>query len=215
MGYVALDRKLSEHPIWLMEPFTYGQAWADLIMLANHKPGFIKVRGIVISVNRGQVGRSALTLSARWKWSRGKTLRYFDFLVQQNMITIEQQNIKLSSIITILKYNEYQLGGTTNDTTEQDIRRTSDGHQTDTNNKDKKDKNEKKIFVAPTVSEVSEYCTERKNGIDPEKFIAYYEARGWMLGKEKIKSWKACIITWEKNGYSSIPAQSTNTPSYL
>ena len=57
----------------------------------------------------------------------------------------------------------------------------------------------KEKFKAPTVEEVKEYCTERGNNIDAQHFIDYYSARGWMLGKNHIKDWKACIRTWERN----------------
>lgn len=64
-----------------------------------------------------------------------------------------------------------------------------------------KPKNKK--FVVPSVEEVKAYCEERKNGIDPERFVDYYEARGWMIGKNHIKDWKACVRTWERNtGYN-------------
>jgi hypothetical protein len=54
-------------------------------------------------------------------------------------------------------------------------------------------------FTPPTVEEVREYCTERGNKIDPEHFVSYYAGNGWMRGKNKIKDWKSCVITWEKN----------------
>ena len=57
----------------------------------------------------------------------------------------------------------------------------------------------KERFKAPTVEEVQAYCTERNNGIDAQHFVDYYSARGWMLGKNHIKDWKACIRTWERN----------------
>lgn len=65
------------------------------------------------------------------------------------------------------------------------------------NNTPKTEKKER--FNAPTVEEVQEYCTERGNNIDAQHFIDYYSARGWMLGKNHIKDWKACIRTWERN----------------
>lgn len=65
------------------------------------------------------------------------------------------------------------------------------------NNTPKSEKKER--FKAPTVEEVQEYCTERGNNIDAQHFIDYYSARGWMLGKNHIKDWKACIRTWERN----------------
>ena len=57
----------------------------------------------------------------------------------------------------------------------------------------------KERFKAPTVEEVQEYCTERGNNIDAQHFVDYYSARGWMLGKNHIKDWKACVRTWERN----------------
>lgn len=63
---------------------------------------------------------------------------------------------------------------------------------------EKKSRKEKET-IPPTLDEVRSYCRERKNGIDPEAFIAHYETTGWMRGKNKIKSWKACVRTWEKN----------------
>jgi len=57
----------------------------------------------------------------------------------------------------------------------------------------------RKRFTAPTLDEVAEYCKERGNNVDPNRFIDHYEANGWMRGKTKIKCWKACVRTWEKN----------------
>lgn len=57
----------------------------------------------------------------------------------------------------------------------------------------------RKRFTPPSVDEVRAYCQERKNGIDPEAFVCYYTANGWVQGKGKpIKDWKAAVITWEK-----------------
>lgn len=53
-------------------------------------------------------------------------------------------------------------------------------------------------FIPPTVEEVRVYCIERKNRVDPEKFVAFYSAKGWMIGKNKMKDWKQAVITWEK-----------------
>lgn len=56
----------------------------------------------------------------------------------------------------------------------------------------------KKKFEKPTVAEVDAYCKERNNGIDAEAFVAFYESKGWLIGKNPMKSWKSAIITWEK-----------------
>ena len=54
-------------------------------------------------------------------------------------------------------------------------------------------------FTPPTLDEVKEYIKEKGYHFDPESFLAYYESNGWVQanGKAKIKSWKACCVTWE------------------
>ena len=56
-----------------------------------------------------------------------------------------------------------------------------------------------KRFKQPTADEVYEYCTDRNNKVCPDTFIDFYESKGWMVGKVKMKDWKACVRTWEKN----------------
>lgn len=68
--------------------------------------------------------------------------------------------------------------------------------------KETKPKKKAKRFVKPTVEEVQAYCEERNNNVDPLNFYDYYEARGWMLGKQKMKDWKAAVRTWERNDYA-------------
>lgn len=53
-------------------------------------------------------------------------------------------------------------------------------------------------FQKPTLEEVADYCRLRNNGIDPEAFYAYYESKGWTIGKSPMKDWKAAMVTWEK-----------------
>ena len=74
-----------------------------------------------------------------------------------------------------------------------------------TSNKTKDIGEKRKRFVPPTVEEVTEYCKERNNNVDPQRFVDYYDANGWMRGKNKIKDWKACVRTWERNEFNSKP----------
>ena len=61
------------------------------------------------------------------------------------------------------------------------------------------DKEKRTRFSPPTLEEVSAYCMERGNRIDPQHFVDYYEARGWELKPgQKVKDWKACVRTWEQ-----------------
>ena len=58
-------------------------------------------------------------------------------------------------------------------------------------------------FKPPTLEEVKTYCAERKNNVDAERFIDYYTSNGWLVGKNKMKDWKAAVRTWERNGFAS------------
>lgn len=54
-------------------------------------------------------------------------------------------------------------------------------------------------FIIPEISEIKEYCFLRNNNVDAETFYNFYQSKGWMVGKSKMKDWKACIHTWEKS----------------
>ena len=54
-------------------------------------------------------------------------------------------------------------------------------------------------FTPPTVSEVRDYCWERKNRVDPQRFVDFYTSKGWMVGKTEMKDWRAAVRTWEKD----------------
>ena len=56
-----------------------------------------------------------------------------------------------------------------------------------------------KKFIPPTVEEVKAYCDERNNTVDPNSFIDFYESKGWYVGKNKMKDWKAAVRTWERS----------------
>ena len=53
-------------------------------------------------------------------------------------------------------------------------------------------------FTPPSVEEVREYCSERGNNVDPDKFVDFYDSKGWMVGKNKMKDWRAAVRTWER-----------------
>jgi hypothetical protein len=53
-------------------------------------------------------------------------------------------------------------------------------------------------FIAPTLAEVEAYCRERGNSVNAEHFVSHYESNGWMVGKNRMKDWKAAVRTWEQ-----------------
>jgi len=71
-------------------------------------------------------------------------------------------------------------------------------------------KSKPKRFTPPTIEDVASYCLERNNGVDSAKWHNFYSSKGWMVGKNKMKDWKAAVRTWEdkkvnvQDSYSSI-----------
>ncbi len=101
-------------------------------------------------------------------------------------------NVHKSVIALLEKYNlqGYVKGSQGVETTPQD------------KDKDKdivKVKAKVKRFKKPTVVDIAEYCIERNNSVDAEKFYDYYSSNGWKVGKNPMKDWKASVRTWEKN----------------
>lgn len=64
-------------------------------------------------------------------------------------------------------------------------------------NKRRKEKEGRTPFSPPTIEEIKEYCLSRNNKVDPTKFYSFYESKGWMVGKNKMVSWRAAVHTWE------------------
>lgn len=60
-----------------------------------------------------------------------------------------------------------------------------------------------KRFAKPTLQEVIDYCEEKRNGVDPEKWYNYYESNGWKVGKNSMKNWKACVNTWARQNFGN------------
>lgn len=227
-GWVKLHRSITDNPYWLSEPFTRGQAWVDMLLIANASPGFIRKQGVRIDLSRGDIGWSELELSKRWEWSRGKVRRFFDELEKDGMI--ERKNSDKTDrrmfVVSILNYCKYQdkhAGDDTGDSTSDD---TGDGQATvqevrskevrskDIGGEKSPEKQKPKHFAPPKLEEIREYCQERQNSVSPERFFSFYESKGWMVGKNKMKNWKAAIATWEGGAKSPSAERTCKTCDY-
>lgn len=105
-GWIKIHRDLYNHPIWIQEQFTRGQAWVDLILLAKFESGYVRKRGARITLFRGQLAWSQAELAIRWDWSRNKLRRFLKELEEDGMITVKRTNV--SSTITIVNYEKWQ-----------------------------------------------------------------------------------------------------------
>ena len=73
----------------------------------------------------------------------------------------------------------------------------------------------RKRFEKPTLSQITQYCLERNNNVNAEQFYDYYESNGWKVGKNAMKDWKACVRTWERNGYNKPIKKKNNKQDAL
>lgn len=121
----------------------------------------------------------------------GKVLRIANFDV---MVGSE-----VSSAKRVREYRERQKALQCNTNVTQEIEYRDKILDIDIDNKKEEIYKEEKNFKKPTLEEVKDYCLSRQNYINPQQFIDFYESKGWMIGKNKMKDWKAAVRTWEKN----------------
>nr|DAY55314.1 MAG TPA: replisome organizer [Caudoviricetes sp.] len=102
------------------------------------------------------------------------------------------------SVFTVKNYDLYQAKGK-----QEAGERQAEDKQRATTKESKEVKKEKnnniKRFTPPTHEQVSTYCKERKNTVDAERFLDFYKSKGWMVGKNKMKDWKAAVRNWERS----------------
>jgi len=112
-GWIKLHRKITDNGFYFSEAFSRGQAWIDLLLLANHTKNFFFKRGIKVEVLKGQTGYDVETLSQRWMWSRSKTERFLMALETEQQIVRQKSNV--TTLISIVNYELYQAEDNPND----------------------------------------------------------------------------------------------------
>lgn len=143
-GYIKLYRQLEENHLWTAEPFTKGQAWVDLLLMANYETSKFTVRGIWVTVNPGQLARGERFLAKRWSWSRIKTRMFLDWLEIEQQI--KQEKNRVITVISIVNWEQYQGNSTTDRTTDRTTERPQIGQQKDQYKNVKKNKEGKEVI---------------------------------------------------------------------
>lgn len=140
-GYIKLHRTIFSHWVWKDKPFSKGQAWVDLVMMANYKANKFVLGNEIVEVERGQFITSELKLMERWGWGKSKTRGFLKVLEDDGMIIKKSDRQKTT--INIINYPLYQDSETTDEPQtdhEQTTNEPQTDHKPDTNKKDKKDK---------------------------------------------------------------------------
>ncbi len=194
-GWIRLDRAIQDNFLW-QEPEAL-KLWLYLLMAASLTDKATAFNGQMLNIKRGQLVFGLNAASARLNISIRRLRKYLNWFETDDMI--DKQTTNKFSIISITNYSQYQDAGK-----QQSIKSQATAKQTSTTIQVTSNKEQS---IPPTVDEVRAYCESRSNGIDPEMFIAFYEARGWKIGKDRMKSWKACVVTWEKRRQEQTPTR--------
>lgn len=122
-------------------------------------------------------------------------------LIQKGYIERSRYDGRQRFLRSLIRYDKIGEPDTTKlaNQTRQECRNTNNSLlKSITDTSDKSEGKHTKRFAKPSIDEVAEYCRERGNAVDPNRFWNFYESKGWMVGKSKMKDWKACVRTWEK-----------------
>ena len=140
--WAKIYRDLLDEELWTSEPFTTGQAWVDLILMANYADTEKIYKGKLQVVKRGQIATSIRALALRWHWSREKTNRTIKTFENAKMLTVNRTTN--GTIINLENYEKFQSGRTTKPATTSATTSTTTQATTSTHNKNIKNIKEPK-----------------------------------------------------------------------
>lgn len=209
-GYIKCWRKIKDSFIW-QDPEAL-KLWVHLLMEANYKDTEFMFRGSRQTLKRGQLMRGHRKLADETQISRSKVTRLIKMLKNESLI--ESADINICSLITIVKYDEYQ---STEPLIEQRVDQewTTSGPGVSQYKYIKALKNDKKVVligdsnespkpprksIPPSEAEVNEHCIQQHYSFDPKRFYDHYQANGWkQKGGNPIRDWQAALRNWNRN----------------
>lgn len=208
MDYIKLSRKILEWEWW--DDINTCRLFIYCLLKANWKDG--RFKGMVIP--KGSFVSSIPKMSDETSLTIREIRTAISHLKSTGEVTCK--SYAKYTVFTVQNYCEYQQSDLQNDRQATGKRHSNDmltttieEYKEGKNNKKEDTNVSKKKFEPPTVEEVRAYCQERGNKVDPQAFIDHYTSNGWMVGRNKMKSWKAAVGTWERSSWQSreAPAQ--------
>lgn len=169
-GWVSIHRQIQEHWLWKDKPFSYGQAWIDLILMANHTTNKFVLGSEIVTVPSGSFITSELKLAERWGWSKTKVRTFLTLL--QNDSMIEKKSDHKKTTISIVNYSVFQESETTKKP-QKDQCSTTEKPVQDTNNNDNNENNENKNIDISDSDESAPEPTPKKTKVVKHKYGEY------------------------------------------
>jgi len=181
-GWIKIHRQILDWE-WYSDNNSF-RVFMHLILTANHKEK--RYKGIELKAGSVITSRDILANQTGLTVRQVRTA--LNKLKMTNELTIKTNS--QGTVIEVVNYEKYQL---------QSSEMTNEGPASDQQvTSNKKDKKERSIFIPPNFTEILEYCSQNNVEVDANKFINFYESKGWMVGKNKMKDWKAAIRNWSK-----------------
>lgn len=198
MDYIKLSRKILEWEWW--DDINTCRLFIYCLLKANWKDG--RFKGMIIP--KGSFVSSIPKMSDETSLTIREIRTAISHLKSTGEVTCK--SYAKYTVFTVKNYCEYQTSDMQNDRQSTGNRQTNDMLTTtieeykEIKNIKKEDPkgSKKKFFEPPSVDDVRAYCQERKNSVDPQKFVDFYSSKGWMIGKNKMRDWKAAVRTWER-----------------
>lgn len=200
-GWIKIDRAMIDH--WIWQDADALRLWLEMLIRANFEDKTRLFNGKLVTLKRGQLVFGRKVYADRLGMNENTIRKVLKLLISDGMI--HQQTTNKYSIITITCYDKYQDSTSKTPATHQQS--TSKAPHLKNYKNDKNGKNINKRFTPPTPEEVTEYCQSRGNGIDGERFVDWYAARGWKVGSHQMKDWKAAVRTWEARRKQSTESE--------
>lgn len=162
-GWISIHRQIQCHWLWEDKPFSRGQAWIDMLLLANHADNKFLLGNELVEIEAGSFVTSQLKLMNRWGWSKTKVCAFLTMLEQDGMISKKTDRKKTT--ITIENYSVFQVSETTK-RPQKNHEKTTKRPQKDTNNNENNVNNENKYIYVDDASlndAIIEFVSFRKS----------------------------------------------------
>lgn len=235
-GWIMLHRKVTDHWVWQKKPFSYGQAWTDILLECNHDERKTLIKGVLITCSRGQSINSLKTWAKRWGWTVAATRHFLTLLENDDMIQTKSERV--TTRLSVCNYETYQAKQHA-ESTQNNRKTNAEQSQSNTNNNDNNETMEeeihtpeprpepklkaKKISYAEHVRMTEEEHSKLVNEYgedDTQKFIERLNTYKGSTGK-KYKSDYMTMYSWviqavlkdQQQKYNGKSNGRTHTPS--
>lgn len=196
-GFIVLNRRISSWRWWDMPNAV--TLWLHILIGANWTDGYFLGQ----KIERGQLATSIHRLAEESGLHPNTVRHWLKKFEDEQQITLKSTN--RYTLITVINYAKYQdcftddVKQNVNQDVKQDVKPPVNQDVHNRTRRTKKQINNNSVFTPPTVAEVQAYITEKGYTVDAERFVDYYTANGWKVGKVKMADWRRTVNNWQRN----------------